>query len=34
MNEVRSFRPSELGFGTLCHAISEMRILELLEENK
>ena len=25
---------SGLGFGTLYHAVSEMRILELLEENK
>ena len=27
-------RLSGLGVGTLCHAVSEMRILELLEENK
>lgn len=27
-------RPSGLGFGTLYHAVSEMRTLELLEENK
>ena len=27
-------RPSWLGFGTLYQAVSEMRILELLKENK
>ena len=27
-------RPSWLGFGTLYHAVSEMRILEFLKENK